>query len=80
MPVPDKKKKFRRKKVCRFCANKDMKFSHKDAQTLSFFISDKGKIISRRISGTCAQHQRDLSRAIKRARNIALLPFNVLGP
>jgi len=75
-----KKKKPRRKKICRVCANTDFKISYKDARTLSYFISDKGKIVSRRISGICSRHQRDLGRAIKRARNISLIPFVAEGP
>ena len=75
-----KKKKFRRKKVCRICANSEVKINYKDAYSLSFFVTDKGKIVSRRISGICYGHQRELGKAIKRARNIALLPFVSSGP
>jgi small subunit ribosomal protein S18 len=74
---PKKKKKFRRKKVCRICVNPDINLNYKDIRTLSFFITDKGKIVSRRISGICAFHQRQLGSEIKRARNLALLPFVV---
>ncbi|MBI5182686.1 MAG: 30S ribosomal protein S18 [Nitrospirae bacterium] len=69
------KKVFQRRRVCRFCAEKKDSIDYKDAQTLRNFISDRGKIMPRRISGTCAKHQRALSNAIKRSRNIALLPF-----
>ncbi len=74
-----KKQYFRRKKVCRFCVEKIDDINYKDARLLSAFISEKGKIIPRRISGVCAPHQRWLSEAIKQARNIALLPFASRG-
>jgi len=66
---------FRRKKVCRFCVEKIDDINYKDAKLLSAFISERGKIAPRRVSGVCAPHQRRLSEAIKQARNIALLPF-----
>ena len=65
----------RRKKVCVFCAEKVNFIDYKDSGKLRKFISERGKILPRRISGTCAVHQRDLNTAIKRARNMALLPF-----
>lgn len=65
----------RRKKVCAFCAEKATFIDYKDAAKLRKFISERGKILPRRISGTCAKHQRDLTTAIKRARVIALLPY-----
>ena len=64
----------KRKKVCIFCADKVAYIDYKDAK-LRKFISERGKILPRRISGTCAVHQRELNTAIKRARNMALLPF-----
>ena len=64
----------KRKKVCIFCADKVAYIDYKDAK-LRKFISERGKILPRRISGTCALHQRELNTAIKRARNVALLPF-----
>src|SRR5450432_1687996 len=70
-----KKQYFRRKKVCRFCVEKVDDINYKEVRMLSAFISERGKITPRRISGVCAQHQRRLSDAIKKARNIALLPF-----
>lgn len=70
-----KKQYFRRKKVCRFCVEKVDDINYKDLRLLTAFISEKGKITPRRISGVCAPHQRRLSEAIKQARNIALLPF-----
>lgn len=69
-----KGKAFFRKKVCRFCANK-AKIDYKDADGLRRFTTERGKILPRRITGTCAKHQRELALAIKRARAICLLPF-----
>lgn len=66
-----------RRKVCRFCAEKDSRIDFKDARTLSNFLSERGKIIPSRITGNCARHQRELTTAIKRARTVALLPFTV---
>ena len=65
----------RRKKVCIFCADKVAFIDYKDSAKLRKFISESGKILPRRISGTCALHQRAVNTAIKRARNVALLPF-----
>ena len=67
-------KAFFKKKVCRFCVQK-LKIDYKDADTLRRFITERGKILPRRITGTCAKHQRGLAAAIKQARIIALLPF-----
>ena len=65
----------RRKKVCIFCADKVEFIDYKDSAKLRKFISERGKILPRRISGTCAKHQRELNTAIKRARQVALLPY-----
>jgi small subunit ribosomal protein S18 len=65
----------RKKKVCRFCADKVDLIDYKKADQLASFIQERGKILPRRVTGTCARHQRWLMVAIKRARNIALLPF-----
>ena len=65
----------KRKKICVFCAEKVDYIDYKDAPRLRKFISERGKILPRRISGTCAKHQRDLNTAIKRARQVALLPY-----
>ena len=70
-----KKQYFRRKKVCRFCVDKVDDINYKDTRLLLGFISERGKITPRRISGVCTPHQKRLSEAIKRARNIALIPF-----
>ena len=66
-----------RRKVCRFCKNKDLKINYREASSLEGFITDRGKILPRRITGTCSKHQRELSRAIKRARTLSVLPFVV---
>ena len=64
-----------RRKVCSFCVDKVQEIDYKDAAKLRKFITERGKILPRRISGTSAKHQRQLTIAIKRARNVALLPF-----
>ena len=64
-----------RRKVCQFCAEKIDHIDYKDTAKLRKFISERGKILPRRVSGTCAKHQRELQTAIKRARHAALLPF-----
>ena len=70
-----KKRFFHRRKVCRFCADSSLEINYKDPKALRSFITERGKIIPRRITGTCAKHQRALSTAIKQARTIALLPY-----
>ena len=72
---PRKRRPFQRRKVCRFCAEKNLTIDYKEPRTLRFFITERGKIVPRRISGNCAAHQRHITEAIKRARNIALLPI-----
>ena len=72
---PGKRQYFRRRKVCKFCAEKIDVIDYKDVRLIGQFVSERGKILPRRLTGTCAPHQRSLSTAIKRARNIALLPF-----
>ena len=66
---------FRRRKVCKFCADKIDDINYKDVKLLQPFVPERGKILPRRISGTCAMHQRKLQTAIKRARQIALVPY-----
>ena len=75
---PRKGKRFyyRRRKVCKFCAEKIDYIDWKDVRMLSAFVPERAKILPRRISGTCQPHQRKLKVAIKRARNIALLPYS----
>ena len=70
-----KRRIYHRRKVCRFCADSNLQINYKDPKALRYFITERGKIIPRRISGTCAKHQRSLTLAIKRARTIALLPY-----
>ena len=70
---------FGRRKVCRFCAETNLGIDYKDPQLLKYFITERGKIVPRRISGNCAKHQRQVALAIKRARMIALMPFTVTG-
>lgn len=70
-----RKRVFHRRKVCRFCADQSLVIDYKDPKALKYFTTERGKIIPRRISGTCAKHQRALTHAIKRARTIALLPY-----
>jgi len=65
-----------RRKICKYCENKNLKIDYKDYKNLKKAITDQGKIIPRRVTGTCAKHQRELVKAIKRARNIALLPYS----
>jgi small subunit ribosomal protein S18 len=62
--------------VCRFCVDKTPFIDYKDMKTLKFFITERGKILPRRISGNCAKHQREITVAVQRSRNIALLPFS----
>ena len=88
MPVPKKKVKRKRnddglerknkRKSCRFCADKIVTIDYKDSNRLRNFLTERGKIVPRRISGDCARHQRILTMAIKRARNMALLPFSAV--
>jgi small subunit ribosomal protein S18 len=74
---PRRRPMFRRK-VCRFCADKTIRIDYKDDRLLSQFVTERGKITPKRITGTCARHQRDLTVAIKRARILALLPFTTV--
>ncbi len=69
---------FGRKKVCRYCADPNAKVDYKNPGELKYFITERGKIVPRRISGNCARHQRLVATAIKRGRNVALLPYTVM--
>ncbi|MFQ5456506.1 MAG: 30S ribosomal protein S18 [Nitrospirota bacterium] len=73
--VRERNRFFARKKACKFCSEKTEYVDYKDIQILKNFLTDRGKIIPRRISGNCASHQRGLAIAVKRARSVALLPF-----
>jgi small subunit ribosomal protein S18 len=72
---PGGRKFFRRKKVCKFCVEKIDSIHYRDVRLLQGFVAERGKIVPRRLTGVCTKHQRRLTRAIKQARNIALLPF-----
>lgn len=72
---PNPRMRRSRKKVCAFCSDKSEFIDYKDINKLRKYVTERGKILPRRISGACAKHQRELTTAIKRARNIALLPF-----
>jgi small subunit ribosomal protein S18 len=72
---PKKKVFFRRRKVCKFCVDKTEWVDYKDTKLLQGFILERAKILPRRISGTCARHQRMVQEAIKRSRHLALIPF-----
>ncbi len=72
------RKMFYRRRVCRFCTDKELVIDYKDPKTLRNFVTERGKIIPKRIYGTCAKHQRQVTEAIKRARHLALLPYT--GP
>jgi small subunit ribosomal protein S18 len=72
---PGGRKFFRRKKVCKFCTEKIDAIPDRDVRLLQGFVAERGKIVPRRLTGVCTTHQRRLTRAIKQARNIALLPF-----
>ncbi|MBW2328803.1 MAG: 30S ribosomal protein S18 [Deltaproteobacteria bacterium] len=76
--MPPRKRVFSRRKVCRFCTDKELVMDYKDVKTLRNFVTERGKIIPKRIYGTCASHQRQVTTAIKRARHLALLPYT--GP
>ena len=83
-PSSDDKTAFRRRgparrKVCRFCADKDSRIDYKDSRALSGFITERGKVVPSRITGNCAKHQRQLTTAVKRARAVALLPFSTVN-
>jgi small subunit ribosomal protein S18 len=69
------RRRFHRKKVCRFCNNSDITIDYKRPDTMKIFLTERGKIMPRRVSGNCAKHQRELTSAIKRSRALSLLPF-----
>lgn len=68
---------MRRKKVCQFCADKNKSIDYKDVDTLKKYVTERGKILPRRITGNCAKHQRALTVSVKRSRHIALMPYTV---
>lgn len=68
-------RRFQRRKFCRFCVEKEENIDYKNIKVLKSYLTERGKILPRRMTGTCARHQRELTESIKRARNIALLAF-----
>lgn len=72
---PAPRRRFGRRKICRFCADKSLIIDYKDIENLKSYLSERGKVVPRRISGTCAAHQRQLAASIKNARQIALIPY-----
>lgn len=72
---PQTQQTVKRRRTCRFCDNKEVIIDYKDEKKLQRYITEEGKIIPKRVTGTCARHQRQLVIAIKRARHLALLPF-----
>lgn len=75
MNMTDRKKRFTRKKYCKFCANKELVIDYKNIEMMKQYTSDVGKIEPARLTGTCAKHQRKLTAEIKRARQMALIPY-----
>ena len=75
-----KKRSFHRRKVCRFCAEHIEVIDYKDLKLLRNFVTERGKLIPRRISGNCARHQRRMTAAVKRARYMALMPYTAMSP
>lgn len=71
----EKRRGFRKKKVCQFCADKTETIDYKDVDKFRKYVTDRGKILPKRITGNCALHQREVTTAIKRARIVALLPY-----
>ena len=80
MPRRKRKQFYVRRKVCRFCVDQALSIDYKDANTLRQFVTERGKIIPRRISGNWARHQRRVTRAIKQARLLALMPYVPMMP
>jgi len=73
------KRSVGRRKNCKFCADENLKIDYKDPGLLKYFITDRGKLVPRRISGNCAKHQREIATAVGRGRMIVLMPFAVTG-
>ena len=69
------RRRFGRRKICRYCADKSQHIDYKDVNSLRYYVSERGKIVPRRISGTCAAHQRGIAEAIKNARQVALMSY-----
>jgi small subunit ribosomal protein S18 len=77
--MDDPRRRQGRRKMCRFCADPKIYIDYKEIPLLVPYVTDRGKLVPRRISGNCAKHQRAITQAVKRARNIALMPFAVAG-
>lgn len=75
-----RRKPYHRRKVCRFCAEHTTEIDYKDTRVLRNFVTERGKLIPRRISGNCAKHQRSMTIAVKRARYMALMPYTAMAP
>jgi small subunit ribosomal protein S18 len=73
------RKKTARRRACKFCTDENLVIDYKNAGLLKYFITDRGKLVPRRLTGNCAKHQRAIARAVARARMIALMPFAVTG-
>ena len=73
------RKKSSRRRACKFCTDENLVIDYKNAGLLKYFITDRGKLVPRRLTGNCAKHQRAIGRAVSRARMIALMPFAVTG-
>ncbi|HEY0713700.1 MAG TPA: 30S ribosomal protein S18 [Polyangia bacterium] len=73
------RKSMGRRRGCKFCSDESIKIDYKDASLLKYFITDRGKLVPRRLSGNCAKHQRAIAVSVNRARMIALMPFSVTG-
>ncbi len=73
------RRKVSRRRACKFCADENLVIDYKNASLLKYFITDRGKLVPRRLTGNCAKHQRAIGRAVARARMIALMPFAVTG-
>ena len=78
MAFRHKRRTFHRHKVCRFCVHAELNIDYTDSKTFRYFVTERGKIVPRRISGNCAKHQRKMTLAVKRARQIALLPYTTI--
>ena len=78
-PEMRRRRSFGRRKVCPFCADKSLYIDYKTPSMLKRFITERGRIVPRRISGVCAQHQRNLQLSVKRARMVALMPYSTTG-
>jgi small subunit ribosomal protein S18 len=79
MDKGDRKSSMGRRRGCKFCSDEAIKIDYKDASLLKYFITDRGKLVPRRLSGNCAKHQRAIAVSVNRARMIALMPFSVTG-